>query len=240
MNDDRHQDTVPPRTGPPNANVDGIGRLLFPAALAATFLFAACSGGGLFGTRGEGNVKTENRPTTAFTHVDAGDGIAVTIRIGPAEDLVISAQENLLGLIATDVQGDTLRIHGSGAYTTSEPIAVTVVTPALDGITLSGGSHGRIDGLGTERLDVELNGGTVVEAAGVATTLALKASGGSRAELGDLAAKSVRVDLSGGSQVTLQASDQVNGSAAGGSQATVIGEAALNVSLSGGSAVEHR
>jgi hypothetical protein len=208
---------------------------LTPLALMTMLLGACSTSGGLLGTRGEGAVKSETRQSAAFSHLDVSNGIRVAVRIGPAEPLVVRAQENLLPLIATEVLGDTLRIHSTHSYTTSETIEITIVTPTLNGITMSGGSHGQIDGLAVDRFDADLSGGAVVSAAGTASSVSLGVSGGSRAEFADLATKTVRVDLSGGSNATIRASEQVNGSASGGAHATVLGKATISVSTTGGS-----
>jgi hypothetical protein len=47
----------------------------------------------------------------------------------------------------------------------------------------------------------------------------------------------ITLDLSGGATATVQASDQVSGSASGGSRASVFGDAQLNVEVSGGAEV---
>jgi hypothetical protein len=202
-------------------------------ALGTTFVIAGCT----VGTVGDGQVKSETRDTAAFSRIDVSGGISLVARIGPAEPIVVSAQEDLLKMIATDVENGTLRIHGTRAYYSSEPIEVTVVTPTLDSIAMSGGSHGQIDGLSAETIVFDVNGGSVLTASGDAGSVALDASGGSRADLGELATKTVVLDLSGGSQSTVRASGRVDGSASGGSRATVIGGALLHVDTSGGAAV---
>lgn len=208
---------------------------------AAAMLLSACSaGGGLFGTTGSGPVTTETRETAAFTKVEASGGIRVTVRIGPAQPAEVRAQENILPLIATDVEGTTLRIRGTGSFTTTEGVEVTVVTPALDGISLSGGSNAHIEGLDADRLEAELSGGSVLTATGVAASVTLTASGGSRAELVELTATTVAIDLSGGSTATVQASDEVSGSSSGGARATVVGDAEITVETSSGGSASRR
>lgn len=98
-------------------------------------------------TAGEGAVETQTRAIEAFTRIEVSYGIGVTIRIGPAAALEVSAQPNLLPIIATDAQGGTLRIRGTREFATTLPPQVVIVTPSLEGIALSGGSLARIDGL---------------------------------------------------------------------------------------------
>jgi hypothetical protein len=213
-----------------------------PSALAAitalllTGTAAACVP---FGTRGEGDLKSETRQVAAFTSVEAGAGIGVTIRIGPAEPVVVEAQENLLPIITTEVAAGTLHIGSNEGFTSSQPVHVTAVVPSLDGLTLSGGSQATVEGLAAQGLTIELSGGSAATVTGSANDLGLTASGGSRANLESLSTKTVAVDASGGSVANVLASDSVSGSATGGSHVTVFGDATLSVESSGGAEVSH-
>jgi hypothetical protein len=208
-----------------------------PVVVVASMVLAGLAGCGSSGVTGDGPVQTETRKADAFTQIEVSGGISVTARIGSSYALEVSAQENILPFIAIDVEGDTLRIRSTESYSTSEGVEVAVTTPALVGISMSGGSQGRIEGLDAERLDIELNGGAAVTATGTATSLALNMTGGSRASLENLAATTITLDLSGGTTATVQASDRVSGSASGGSRVSVLGDAQLNVEVSGGADV---
>jgi predicted small secreted protein len=223
-----------------NPMMTTIGRLqrrtlLVAALVALSATTAACD---LVGTRGEGAVKSETRQTDAFSRVESGGGIHVSIGIGDASALEVRAQGNLLPLITTEVVDGTLRIQSSEAYTTSETIEVILTTPELERIVLSGGSRGTIDDLSSDAFDVELNGGSVLTASGTASTVTLQVSGGSVAELEALTAATITVDLSGGSRAEVRATDRVNGSATGGSRVSVAGGAKTTVDTTGGSQVD--
>jgi hypothetical protein len=195
------------------------------------------AGCGLFRVTGEGPIQSENRQADAFSRIEVSAGIGVTVRIGSARSVEVRAQENILPIIATDVEGDTLLIRSTRSYSASEGVEVTVVTPMITGISMSGGSQGHIEDLETERLDVDLDGGAGLTVTGVASSLALDASGGSRAELGNLSATTITLDVSGGSIATVQASDEVSGSASGGSRVTVLGDPEVSVGVSSGAHV---
>jgi hypothetical protein len=204
------------------------------AALAAAAV-AGCNS--ITGRIGSGAVKTETRQAPAFSKIDAGFGINITVGIGAAKPLEVRAQENILPIIVTEVQGDTLRIRGSSEFNTSESVEVTIVTPTLTSIALGGGSSAQITGIAADRLEVTVGGGGSISATGTVGALSLTMTGGSKATLTDLPAKTVTVELSGGSTAALRASDEVSGSASGGSHATVAGDARLNVQSSGGAEV---
>jgi hypothetical protein len=209
------------------------------ATLALAVIALLSVGCDLIGRSGAGPVKSETREVKAFTKIDVSGGINVNVSIGPLKPLEVSAQENILPLIATDVEGDTLRIHGTGSYTSSEPVVVTIVTPDLSTVTSSGGSAVTIEGLQADALDLNMSGGSGVTAKGAVKTLTIEASGGSRFTLGELAANGATVDLSGGANGTVQATATLRGSASGGAHLTVLGNASVDVSTSGGAEVTH-
>jgi len=209
------------------------------ATLALAVIALLSTGCDLIGRSGAGPVKGETREAKAFTKIDVSGGINVNVSIGPLKPLEVSAQENILPLIATDVEGDTLRIHSTGSYTSSATVLVTIVTPSLSAVTSSGGSAVAIVGLQADTLDLNMSGGSGVTAKGTVQTLTIGASGGARFTLGELAANGVTVDLSGGANGTVQASATLTGSASGGANLTVLGNAAVTVSTSGGAEVTH-
>ena len=213
-------------------------------ALGATLLLGACSG--LLGRGGEGPVASETRSVPPFTRVDVNNGIRLTVRIDPGlrigatQPVEVSAQQNLLAIITTEVVGGSLRIHSSESFRTTERVEVAIVTSTLQGVSLSGGSNGTVEGLDADQFQASLSGGTVLTANGQADSVTVSASGGSRAELDGLTAATATVDASGGSRVNLRATLGVTGSASGGSHVSVAGGASLNVTSTGGSEVTTR
>ena len=211
--------------------------LTVAAAIAMAVVSGACDIGG---TRGEGAVTSETREVDTFSKVETGNGINVTIVIGTPADVEVSAQGNILPIIETGVASDTLRIRSTKGFSTSEGVEVVITTPQLDGMVLSGGSHGTVDGLAADAFDAELSGGSVLTANGTAGTVSLATSGGAVAELEGLTAGTVTVDVSGGSRAEVRATDAVSGSASGGSNVTVFGDADTQVDATGGASVEHQ
>jgi hypothetical protein len=225
-----HQPTTSYRTG----RHDVLRRAII--ASVAVAILAAC---GVARTTGTGPVESETRAIQPFRKIEAGHGIGVTVRIGPAAAVEVQAQHELLPIIATDIDGDTLRIRGTTEFSASTTPQVVVVTPNLAGISLSGGSQGTVEGLTDEAIGIELSGGAGLTATGSAEQVALQGSGGSVASLQDLAAGTIVVDLSGGAIANLNASDKVLGEVSGGARAVVAGPARLDVTSSGGGEVRH-
>ena len=208
------------------------------AALAVGgLLIAGCVQVNFNGVVGTGPVKTEARQVTDFGRISAGGGIAVEATIGPTWSVEVAAQENLLPIIETTVRDGTLEIASTENYSAPRGVTVIITMPTLEGITLSGGAQGRLDGLALDALEVEVSGGAALRADGSATTLEIDASGGAQVHLFDLAASTVQLSVSGGSQVEVTAAETVTGDASGGARVTVHGDATLDVTTSGGSSV---
>lgn len=205
-------------------------------------VLAACgaprpSGSGAPGLSGSGPTKSEARSVDAFTHVEVGNGIGLTVHVGGAQAVDVLAQENILPLIKTTVEAGILRIHSTESFTTTAEVTVATSVSALDGISIGGGSQAQIEGLASDHLDVVLSGGAGLAATGRVTDVTLDASGGARADLATLTVETMSVTLSEGATAALSVSDQLTGTASGGAVAMVAGGAALNVETSDGASV---
>ena len=209
---------------------------LVAGAMVVVSLLAACD---LTGIAGSGPVTSETRSAQAFSRVEVGNGIEVTVQIAQTPSINVQAQENLLKLIETRVDGQTLRIGATSQFHSSPMPRVTLTTPTLDSIALSGGSQGRVDGLANQAFRVELNGGAALTASGTTRDLTVDASGGATAALKDLRAGVATLEVSGGATTQVNASDEVRGDVSGGGQAIVAGTGRLNVTSSAGGEVRH-
>lgn len=197
-------------------------------------MLAAC---GAPGISGSGPTQREVRSVDAFTRIEVGNGIGLTVHVGGAQAVEVVAQENILPLISTTVEDGVLRIDSSESFSTTAEVTVTTSVSALDGISISGGSQAEIEGLTGDHLDIALSGGAGLAATGRVTDVTLDANGGSRADLATLTATTMRVTLSEGATAALDVSGQLTGTASGGAVATVAGGAALNVQTSDGASV---
>jgi hypothetical protein len=187
--------------------------------------------------RGEGPIVDETRSIGAVNQIEAAAGVRVRVVIGPAGPIVVHAQENIQGKLATDVRNGILHIEAREDFVVAEPVVIDVTVPDLDGISLSGGASIEIDDLTAESLDLQLSGGARATITGSVSTLTLSASGGSVASLAGLTVEAVWVELDGGATAEVRATGSVSGSATAGAALRVTGGATVDVATSGGAAV---
>ena len=205
-------------------------------ATVGVVVLAGCS---VFGISGSGAIVSESRPVAAFDRIEASYGISVNVRIGAAAPLTVETYENLKTIIATVVEGGTLKVYATREFNAAQRPVVSVSVPSLAGVSSSGGSQITVDSLAAESFAAELSGGSVLTVTGTASQVALESSGGAQAELTGLQAGRVVLDVSGGAGARVTASQEVTGSVSGGGSAVVYGTATITAVPSGGGSITH-
>jgi len=81
--------------------------------------------------QGSGVEKTETRAVGTFTEIEVGHAIELEVTIGPAADLVVTADDNLLPHLRTDISGDRLRITSDQNYSSNLGMKVLATVPEL-------------------------------------------------------------------------------------------------------------
>jgi Putative auto-transporter adhesin, head GIN domain len=180
-------------------------RLRLAVALLAVVLLAmACSV-----TKGSGNVVSQPREVSGFTKVELSGSGELTIEKTGTESLTISAEDNLLPRLTSDVSGDTL-ILGTKPNTTivpTKPISYALTVKDLTGIAVSGSGSARVSNLTTNSLTTQISGSGTITASGTANDqdIAISGSGGYQAE--QLTSKTAKVQISGSGDASVLATE---------------------------------
>lgn len=182
------------------------------AAFAALALLAGCTT-----TRGSGVSATESRTVDAFERVDVSGAATAEFSIGVLTPLSVTADDNILPLIITEVRDGCLYIYTRESTSSRVPVRVTGTIPKLTGVDCSGATTARIRGLAGDELLVRLSGASNCEAAGKVKKVKVDASGASNAVLGELVAQTVQFDVSGASKLLANATNELRGDASGAS-----------------------
>ncbi len=159
------------------------------ALCIALLLLAACSV-----TRGSGQLATTQREVTGFTKVElTGQGDVIIEQTG-SDSLTISAEDNLLPLLTSDISGDTL-VLGTKPNTTIEttkPITYSVTVKDLNGLAVSGSGTISAPKLATTALSTEISGSGTITVKGAANDQDLEISGSGRYQAEELTSKTVK------------------------------------------------
>ncbi len=191
---------------------------------------------------GSGTPVTETVSITGFTSVSAAMGFRVEITESSTFSVRVTVDNNVVDKLLVTKTGDTLSIAlDPGAYTFMSLRAV-VTMPNIEGLELSGGSRGSVSGfVGLASLDLDLSGGSHVDADGSAGDLTVDASGGSTLDLENFPVHDANIEFSGGSSGTISLDGTLDADVSGGSRLWYVGNPTLgDIDTSGGSSLQKK
>ncbi|WP_046757030.1 head GIN domain-containing protein [Kordia jejudonensis] len=154
------------------------------------------------GKVGNGNVVSEERDADeTFTQVKASEGMDVYITQSNTQSIEVEADENIISLIATDINNGVLTIHAKENIGRAKSKKVYVSLPEIDKIVSSSGADVySTDILVTEDLVVKSSSGADVKIEVKATSVSCSTSSGADIKISGTA-DSLRADASSGSDI---------------------------------------
>jgi hypothetical protein len=153
------------------------------AMLSASLLSSSCRR--FRKVQGSGKPATEKRTVVSFSKVDVSGGLKVTLTQDSSSVVTVTADDNLLKYIKTEIDGNKLRIYTTRNIQSQTEVAISIGLKQLESLDVSGAvevySIGRIT---TGDLDLSLSGSTHVDL--------------------DLSARDVHTDGSGATEIKLK------------------------------------
>lgn len=165
--------------------------------------------------QGSGSAKEENRSLPAFHALEVDGAYTVKIACQKDQSVAISADDNLLPLILTEVQDGILRVTTKKSICASAPMTLTITVESLDLIRSSGANEFQVKNLKGESLEVELSGSSNMTLDGTVEELKAKIDGASGLAAGQLKAKEASVAISGAGSAEVHASKRLQGEISG-------------------------
>jgi hypothetical protein len=177
------------------------------ALLAVGSVVTACSA-----TAGSGQLATQSRQVSGFTSVELAGVGELSIDQTGTESLTVSAEDNLLPLLTSEVEGDTL-ILGKKPNTrivTTKPITYTLTMKDITGLAVSGSGTINAPKLTTAALRIEISGSGVITTAGNVDDQSLEISGSGRYLADGLTSKTTTAEISGSGTGNVVASNALD------------------------------
>lgn len=223
-------------------------------ACAACFLIASTSAAAAV-VKGNGVMKTQERPVARFTAIALELPAQVELRLGESENLSVETDENLLPWVETAVENGTLYIRAAKRDTSIETrkLRVTVQARQIDQLAVAGSGTIRADALRAPRLKLEIGGSGAIEVAraeagnvsaaiggsgsiklaGTARKLSVSIGGSGDVAAGKLQAEEVRVSIGGSGGAIVWARSSLDAAMAGSGDVKFYGDPTLRVSAVG-------
>jgi hypothetical protein len=200
------------------------------ALITVALLVTACSV-----TRGSGQLTTESRPVSGFTKVELSGTGELTIEKTGTESLTISAEDNILPRLTSEVSGDTLILgtKRNATIVTTKPITYALTVKDLTGLALSGSGSIRISNLTTTALSIKISGSGRITANGTANDQDLEISGSGRYQADGLTSKTVKARISGSGAASVAVTDVLDVEISGSGSLTYSGNPQVTQEISG-------
>jgi hypothetical protein len=198
--------------------------------LTVVLLLAACSV-----TRGSGQLATASPEVSGFTKVELSGTGELTIEKTGTESLSISAEDNLLPRLTSEVSDGTL-ILGTKPNTMivpEKPITYSVTVKELTGVAVSGAGNIRVPNLTTAALAISISGSGMITANGTVNDQDLDISGSGRYEAEQLTSKIVKADISGSGTANVLATDALDVTISGSGTVMYSGNPQVEQEISG-------
>ncbi len=195
---------------------------------------------------GNGNVVTIERSVADFTKVKGAAGIDVYLTEGTENKVTVEADENLMELIETEVEGGKLRIRAIQnigrakakkvhvtyvnlssieASSGADVIGNSVIKSETLNLDTSSGADLELEILSSE-VFAETSSGSDMKLSGKATTLRAKASSGSDLDARELLVATCNADASSGADIKVNVKDQLTAEASSGGDVHYYGDPA--------------
>jgi hypothetical protein len=205
---------------------------------------------------GSGNVTIETRPLADWTEVALACSGTLDLEIGTNQGITIEAEDNILPLIETRVDGGRLQIQFKPhvqSIRTMQPIRFRAATPAIDGLAVSGSGSihapviegtslrlgssgsGNIDvaSASTSTLDARISGAGSVTVRGTTHDCDAQVSGSGDLDARDLTCQNATVSVSGSGSVMLRVERELGGRISGRGSIVYGGRPATSIRTSG-------
>lgn len=207
-----------------------IGILIFVAALVIgtvvsnMFSFGRSTGNffnfslNFKGVKGSGNMSAEDRNVSGFHGIDVGGVYQVEITAQKEYSVRIEADDNLLPLIRTEVEGGILKIESERRISPKSKIRIIIGAPNIDNLEVSGVANVTLNDIKNEGLTIDSSGASKIKVTGETAKLTVDVSGASKIDAETLTTGKANIDASGASGVTVNVSGELKAEASGASR----------------------
>ena len=165
--------------------------------------------------KGNGKPATETRAVAAFTAIEATGIGRLNLLVGEADSLKISADENILPLIKSEVKNGVLVLSTTGATRSKTDIIFEATAKTIKRLENSGTVSINASGFNGGDLSVATSGVGSIALSGRVDSLKVELSGVGSLEADELTADRVTTNLSGVGSAAVRAQKSIHGSVSG-------------------------
>jgi len=161
--------------------------------------------------QGSGKIVTDKRTlSTTFTRLKLAIPADVDVHFADGDSAAsITFDENLIPLIKTEVQGETLRIGEQKTYSSAATPKISITTAHLQAVDISGVGTVTVPNTKEDAFNVSVSGKGNVLGNGTCSDLTVRLSGTGNIDLANLQSQAVSIHISGKGNVDVGPSDSM-------------------------------
>ena len=193
-------------------------------------------------TQGSGAVRTETRTVSGFSAIQLAGNGDVKIEQSGTESLTISAEENLLPLLTSDVVNNELRlgIKDGARIDTTQPITYTVTVRELTGMDVAGSGSQTATKVKTTSLRIRTAGSGSITATGTADAQDVQMAGSGTYLGSGLTSKTATVKSAGSGNAEIAVTDSLDVTIIGSGSVTYTGSPQVKQSILGSGSLQKK
>jgi hypothetical protein len=187
---------------------------------------------------GSGRLVAEQREVASFTRLRVGTAIKATVIVGPDVTVQVTADDNLLGSVKTDVTAGRLDVSLSAGAQPSTEVQVAITVPNLEDLEVNSAASASATGINSSSFEAEADSAGTLTARGNADSVNVTATSAGSADVGGIPAQTATANVGSGARATVNAQISVGGSVDSGGILHIEGQPQnVNVTTNSGGAV---
>jgi len=192
------------------------------------------------GIRGNGHIKTDDRPVSAFANIDTGGAFTIEWQSGPPS-LRITTDENLLPYINSNVSGETLHLRTREQIRPSRGVQVVISSPTRAGARISGAVRLAAKQLSGPRFALESRGASRVTLDGHIDELLADMTGASELTASGLQTRTSEISTTGAADAEIAVADKLKVAITGAGKIRYSGNPpTIEKHISGAGSIRHK
>jgi putative autotransporter adhesin-like protein len=192
------------------------------------------------GVRGNGHVKTEERPVGTFANIDAGGAFEIEWQNG-SPTLRVTTDENLLPYIENNVSDDTLHLRTRDHVWPTHGIKVVISSPTRTGARIKGAVKLTAKRLSGQTFALESKGASEVSLDGTVDRLLVDMTGASQLAADGLQTKTAEISTTGAGDADVAVTDTLKVIITGAGKVSYIGNPpTIDKRITGAGSIHHK
>jgi hypothetical protein len=211
-----------------------------PFLLAALMLSACGDAGNVGGSviRGSGKLQTETRQVAQFTAIQLFVAGNAVIERSDAESLTVTADDNVLPLLTSEVRNGTLILSvekGKSFQGTNPTYKISVRDLRM--LDVAGSGTLKASRLDSDALAISVSGSGTITVEGKAGNLDASVAGSGTVDAARLVAKRAKATVSGSGTLTVNATDELEARVSGSGSIRYLGSPKVTSNIAGSGSI---